>query len=214
MLVAQSAFQQPGGICQAPDTAVVASRLGAAWASGAMQLMGVVWMAMVLAMVPPLAMPAVRHVTARSLPQRRRRAAAGFLAAAAAPWLIFGVGAVVLAVIVDGARWPMVAGFLVAALWQLTPVKRDMLRLCHRSVALAATGWAADRDCLAFGWTQGLACLGSCWAMMLAPMLAHDSLPAMLAVQIIAISERWTSRPEIVRSALLLTGGAGLAIIA
>ena len=64
------------------------------------------------------------------------------------------------------------SGFVLAALWQLPPVKRRALRRCHRTFPLTLTGWGAHRDCFVHGTGYGMGCIGSCWAMMLGLMLA------------------------------------------
>ncbi|HET8863365.1 MAG TPA: DUF2182 domain-containing protein [Solirubrobacterales bacterium] len=138
------------------------------------------WALMATAMMLTTAMPAIRHVAVNSLYWRRRRSMLEFLAVFLAIWVIFS--AVVLGPL---ASWQpassaaLLAGVLaLAALWQLTPLKRRALRACHRPRALPPHGWRATAGVAHFGLTNGGACLASCWAMMLS--MAAVSSPMLL----------------------------------
>jgi|SRR5579859_785036 len=162
---------------------------------GRAEIIGI-WLLMVLAMMVPLQRFSIRLTATRSLWRRRERAIAGFLVGYLSPWLI--VGASVAALDVSATRNPWLGGlgFAIAAVWQLTPAKATALRACHRSVPLAPHGWRADRDCFRFGWLTGKGCLVSCWALMLACVLAGHSLAAMACVSVIAFAERYAIRPR------------------
>jgi predicted metal-binding membrane protein len=128
------------------------------------------WALMCVAMMVPVALPAVRHVAANSLRRRRRRAAAQFLVAYVAVWVAFG--ALVLPLLDPlAARFGPVllpVALLTAACWQVLPAQRHFLRACHRTVPLPPRGRLAVAGCLRFGTRHGLACLGVCWPFMLA----------------------------------------------
>ncbi len=81
---------------------------------------------MPVAMIPPLAVPLIRHVAVRSLAERRPRAWAAFLLGTLAPWLLVAMGAA--AAMRCLPAWMAATGFALAALWQLTPLKRRALR--------------------------------------------------------------------------------------
>jgi predicted metal-binding membrane protein len=141
-------------------------------------------------MIAPL-----RHVRARSLARRRPRAMALFCAGYAAVWMSAGV---VLAALALAARWaapaPLACVALVLAvalLWQASPAKQWCLNRCHRRPALAAFGATADRDAVRFGLAHGAACVGTCWALMLLPLVAGAGhLAAMAAVTLFVLAER------------------------
>lgn len=143
---------------------------GVAWPDGAVLAASLpMWSLMAVAMMLPTALPAVRHVAVNSLYWRRRRAVLEFLAVYLGIWAIFS--AIVLGVLTS---WPAanptaVLAFILAlaALWQLTPVKRRALRACHLPRALPPKGWRATAGVANFGLRNGGACLASCWAMML-----------------------------------------------
>jgi predicted metal-binding membrane protein len=158
------------------------------------------WLLMVLAMMVPLVRFGVRVAAARSLWRRRDRAIGGFLIGYLSPWPIAGVGVVALDVTLAGTPglqpWLTGAGFAVAAGWQLTSFKARALRACHQSIPLAPHGWRADRDCVRFGWLNGTHCLVSCWALMLACVLAGHSLTAMLCATVVGLAERYVVQPR------------------
>jgi predicted metal-binding membrane protein len=158
------------------------------------------WALMVVAMMLPLVLTAIRAASRRSLWQRRDRAIGGFLVGYLGLWLLVGLSASAVASVLrldDPGSVPQVAAvaFGVAAAWQNTAVKRRALWSCHRSVPLAPDGWRADRDCVGYGWMIGKHCLLSCWAMMLAGVLT-GSLPVMATVFVLSATERYANRPQ------------------
>ena len=85
-----------------------------------------------------------------------------------------------------------------AAAWQLTRWKLVALRACHRPVPLPPLGRRADAAVVRFGVRNGSACVGSCWAMMLAMGVASAGamLPAMVALTALVTSEKLAERPR------------------
>jgi predicted metal-binding membrane protein len=167
-----------------------------AWIPGVLS-----WLMMVVAMMVPLVLAQIRFTAARSLWRRRHRAIVGFLVGYLSLWLMVGLGAAALpaALGLDGwlrGPWAGALGFSVAAAWQLTPLKWRALRGCHRTMPLAPRGWQADRDCVRYGWLVGGQCLLSCWALMLACMLAGHGVLALAGVTIVTAAERYPRRPD------------------
>ena len=160
------------------------------------------WTLMVGAMMLPLVFAHLRVVAARSLWSRRQRAMVAFLVGYAGISLLAGAAGLALAQAADvvaqsvGSLALIATGFMVAAVWQLSPPKRRALSACHRTMPLAPRGWPAHRDCLRFGWTIGRSCVVSCAGLMLACVLAGHSLPAMVAVTVVAGSERVSVRAD------------------
>jgi predicted metal-binding membrane protein len=62
---------------------------------------------------------------------------------------------------------PLALALTIAAAWQLTALKRRWLRNCHRSIPFPPSGWPANKAALEFGLVNGIACVGSCSALML-----------------------------------------------
>jgi predicted metal-binding membrane protein len=149
---------------------------------------------MLTAMMAPLLIPALRHACARSLPRRRPRALTLVTVAYVATW---SVGVLVLNTVatalqtVASAGAAIAFGLFLAVVWQLSPWKQRCLNRHHAHPPLAAFGRAADLDVLRLGCVQGLWCFGSCWALMLLPLLA-DGWD--LSVMAIVALWMWTER--------------------
>ncbi|MGI9146424.1 MAG: DUF2182 domain-containing protein [Chloroflexota bacterium] len=158
------------------------------------------WLLMVAAMMLPVVVFSIRVSAARSLWRRRHRAIGGFLIGYIGPWVVMGAGLAGVAVEIGLERWlhglPWLAGagFGVAAAWHLAPARQRAVRGCHRTAPLAPDGWRADRDCLHFGWSTGCQCLISCWALMVACVLAGHTLAAMAGATTLAVAERYFVR--------------------
>lgn len=153
---------------------------------------------MFAAMMSPLLVAPLRHVHDRSFVSRRPRAMLLFIAGYATVWMITGV---TLQAIVLTALWAAPAPLLrlgvaaaAAMLWQVSPAKQWCLNRCHRQPQLAAFGAAADRDTFVFGLTNGAACAGACWALMLLTLfVGHAHLLAMIIVTLFVFAERLES---------------------
>jgi hypothetical protein len=137
------------------------------------------------------------HIRDRSFARRRLRASVLFAAAYGAIWMAAGVMLLELAMVVRlvvPVPWALVMAASIALVWQFSPVKQRCLNRCHGRPALAAFGPAADVDVLRFGLTQGIWCVGSCWALMLLPMLVSGwHVAAMAAVALWLCAERLDS---------------------
>ncbi|MCL9759803.1 DUF2182 domain-containing protein [Frankia sp. AiPa1] len=166
---------------------------GDAFSAESLWMFLVSWPFMLTAMMAPLLIPALRHVYVRSLPSRRRRTLALLTAAYAAIWsagglILFVLAGAILAIrrwlslspngtfFPDSAVFPddMVAlaiGVVVAVAWQFSPLKQRCLNRHHAHPPMAAFGRDADVAALRFGGMHAFWCLGSCWALMLLPLL-------------------------------------------
>lgn len=176
-------------------------------------LLGMV--AMVVAMMLPLTVANIRHVAWSSLWRRRHRAIAAFVAGYLAVWILVQAG-------IAGA-WGLVASFTgweragmvvmaAAVLWELSPVKRQRLRRCHRTVPLRPRGWRADADCAWYGVTTGLSCATMCWALMAACAAFAHSLLVMIVLFGVQLSGRYQRHPSPSLAALAVFGVCLVAI--
>jgi len=140
------------------------------------------WLLMLAAMMSPVLIGPLRHLATRSLRGRRLVAQASFVAGYAAIWSVGGVLLMVIADVLDrlDAATPIAVG--VATLWQLTPVKQRCLNGHHIRPSLAAFGLSADLAALRFGARLGAWCIGSCWALMLLPLVLMDHQLVAMAV--------------------------------
>jgi predicted metal-binding membrane protein len=116
------------------------------------------WVAMSAAMMLPSVVPAA------SLAGRFDRSGTIFVAGYAAVWAATGVVAYLAArVLADEGQWLAAAAVVLAAAYQLTPLKAACLHRCRSPL-----GMLLRRSTFRAGLEQGLACLGCCWALMLA----------------------------------------------
>ena len=162
------------------------------------------WMLMIAAMMLPLCVASIRATADRSLWRRRHRAIATWLIGYLSVWLVVGVAFSLVAALplfdaVSRSSTVALLVFVLAAAWQMSPLRARALRQCHRSEPLAPAGWRATRDCVRYGWTTGRHCAITCGALMLGCLLlGHDALGliAMIAATAIGLAERYMIRPD------------------
>lgn len=155
------------------------------------------WALMLLAMMTPLLIAPLRHVSARSLPRRRLRALVLLVLAAAVVWLAAAPLLLAAARLLELTAVPFVAGLVVVAVWQQAPVKQRCLNRHHAHPPLAAFGLRADRDVLRYGARHAFWCLGSCWALMVLPLLAGPGHLAAMAVASLWMWAELFDRPRV-----------------
>lgn len=136
----------------------------------------VAWLAMMSAMMFPAVSPVVR-LYARAAAAGRVAPLPAFVAGYIAVWTVLGfpgyVGwRVLMDPIAEGEAWAgRLAGvvLLVAAVWQLTPLKSVCLRHCRSPLSFFLRfGRSVTRPlgALRMGARHGVYCLGCCWALM------------------------------------------------
>jgi predicted metal-binding membrane protein len=169
---------------------------------------------MTVAMMTIGLLPLLRYVRTRTL-RRRWWSVPTVVAAYFAVWLLVGLVALSLTGRVELSPVAVVALLLVAAAWQLTPMKRWAMTSCERTTALRLSGRRATQSELRFGAHQGAWCVMSCWAVMLPMALgAQPAVPLMIAGTTVVTTERLTSRParaRLVGAAILAASAATLA---
>ena len=153
------------------------------------------WVLMLIAMMSPVLIAPIRHILLRTFKRRRARSIVIFLVGYAAIWITLGGVLLTIELAIDlfapKSYLPAVAAFTFASVWQCSPIKQRCLNRCHSHIELAAFGASADCDALRFGATFATWCAGSCWAMMLFPMLlARGHVLAMAAVAVLIFAER------------------------
>ncbi|HEY0332078.1 MAG TPA: DUF2182 domain-containing protein [Rhodopseudomonas sp.] len=178
-----------------------ADRLAATLALNPPGLLMLVWIAMLLAMMPPLLTQPIAHLRQRSLARRRWRALAVFAAGYALVWCC--AGAVLIASALALSLLQTVSGvpawgfaLMLALLWQFSPAKQLCLNRCHRLSRLSAFGLRAELDCLRYGAVHGVWCVGSCWALMLLPLTAGAAHLAVMAAASPALLLERTCAPR------------------
>jgi predicted metal-binding membrane protein len=192
------------GAISTRDTTSVSRGVGAGWT---LQM----FMLMVVAMMLPSATEPIRLTAALSLWRRRIRAIVEWILGFVAVWLL--AGAAILCArqlamhngLLPPGRVPMMTGLLIAAAWQLTPLKRLSLNGCHRLRPLAPHGPRADRDCVLYGAMIGRECVLSCGPMMAAMTLCdRNQAIVTLAMTAVVLGERLRRRTPRKTSALAL----------
>jgi predicted metal-binding membrane protein len=180
---------EPGGVAQHAhhSTAMAGNNAAAGLALG--------WALMLAAMMAPLLIAPIRHVRDRSFARRRARSIALFAAGYFAVWMAAGEVQLALSLAVrqtaPESSLPLALAVVIAMAWQFSPAKQRCLNRGHAHPHLPAFGHAADIGALRFGFTHGLWCIGSCWALMLLPLfIARGHLVAMAAVTLWLAGER------------------------
>jgi predicted metal-binding membrane protein len=164
---------------------------------------------MSLAMMGPTIVPAARQLAFNSLRRLRWRHLAVFVAAYLLVWT--AVGAVVLLLVGQlaiGGSVGVIAALSVAAVWQLTPLKRRGLALCHGPVVPPAFGWRGDAGCLRLGLKQGgyavvssgplmavmaVAGHGLAWMPLLTTVMFVEHIPLIGRRSLVPISVLWAA---------------------
>ncbi len=168
------------------------------------------WALMLVAMMAPTLIFPVRHIVRRSFRSRAARSVALFVVGYGAVWMAAGIvilaAVLLLSLLFPRSYLPAVAMAVIAVVWQCSPFKQRCLNRNHNHRELAAFGFAADLDVLRFGTAHGLWCVGSCWALMLLPMLLPEGhFAAMIAAAYVMASER-LDRPRTPRWRLYFPG--------
>lgn len=145
----------------------------------------IIWLTMCIAMMIPTAIQPIRYVAFASRVHRRQRVVLFFVAGFLAAWLPVGAG-----VALAQALLPRITGLaaisllVVAALWEVTSIKRRALLRCHRTAPIRFRGWAAYRSALSYGLRNGRTCTIACGPAMVAVMLVGH--PVVLTVGVAA----------------------------
>ena len=181
------------------------------------------WVVMMAAMmfpsVAPIAIMWSRTIVAKSTGARRTWRIATFVTGYLVAWAAYGVVAYIALVATERlvetapevAKWLGVAIFLIAGIYQLTPLKSACLRHC-RSPMMSLLHYASFRGRardFRVGLHHGLYCVGCCWGLMLVLVaVGVMNIPAMIALAAVIFLEKLWSRGWV------LTRVVGVAFIA
>lgn len=153
---------------------------------------------MVVAMMLPVALPAVRHVALNSMRHRRQLAISVYVLVYVGCWVLLGSAVLLVGgLLVDdwnvGNRLLLALALLIAAAWQLSRAKRRALFACGRTVPLPPSGWRANAGCARFALVQAQRCIVSCWALMVVTLAAGGvNIGWMCAVTALVLAEELT----------------------
>jgi predicted metal-binding membrane protein len=144
---------------------------------GALSWFTAVWVVMMAAMMFPSVAPTVAlysRLTRRSSLGWPLLFAAGYLLT----WAVAGVGAFAIGAVVDSisgdvlawdraGRWVAGATLVMAAAYELTPLKDVCLAKCHSPLGFLLGSWRDGwAGALQMGAKNGAWCVGCCWALM------------------------------------------------
>jgi predicted metal-binding membrane protein len=151
----------------------------------------IMWLAMILAMAPPLLLREIGRLWRTSLHRRRHLTLGSFLSGYVAVWLLVGVALAMLAGWVSASSNRVAAAIALIALWHCSPVRQRCLNACHRTPRLRVFGVVAQWDALRYGFASGGYCAGACGLAMLLVLLAPGQhLAGMAVVALLATVER------------------------
>lgn len=172
--------QATGNAVLAHDHALA---LGAPALPGALPVFLAAWSLMIVAMMLPASLPALRAVAQAAGAGPADRTVASFLGGYGTVWLVFGlaalVGDVVLQRVAQGmtgpaARpWPIDAAILAfAGAYQFAPLKRRSLAACRHPGEIGPLGAGRAAGGVGRGIRHGIDCVGSSGALMLVTFAA------------------------------------------
>jgi len=182
-----------------------------------------VWVVMMTAMMFPSVAPTVAlysRMTRRRSLGRPLLFAAGYLLT----WTVAGVAAFALGAVVDSlsggvlawdraGRWLAGATLVVAAAYELTPLKDVCLAKCHSPLGFLLGNWRDGwAGALKMGGKNGAWCVGCCWALMASLFALGIMSVTWMAViaGVIALEKMLPSRrvAAVATAALLVSLGA------
>jgi predicted metal-binding membrane protein len=189
------------------------------------------WVVMMAAMMFPSIVPvalAHRELHRRSTGGGQRGASAMFVLGYLAVWAAAGIGGYVVLEAgrsLDGGllgwheagRWAAAAVLLLAAGYELTPLKRTYLMRCRDPRAAVLEHWREGQGGgLCMGMRHGGACLGCCWALMAALFaLGAMSLGWMLLISVLIAAEKLLPRRAItILGVASVLGALGIGVAA
>ena len=140
------------------------------------------WLAMILAMSPPMLIREVGTLWRTSLRRNRTVRVILFLCGYSLVWVLAGLVAVPLHLANPG-NIALIGCMAIAVLvWQFSSPRLRLLRRCHRTPALRAFGFDASRESLRYGLGSGALCVGMCGPAMVLVLLTGQFHVLMMAV--------------------------------
>lgn len=198
-----------------------------AWSAIDALMMFLMWWVMMIAMMLPSAAPLILLYT--RVGQRRGQQFSSsspgyFCFGYLIMWGAFSLGATLLHAVgeqvhlVNGmmaiaGHWLAGCVFILAGIWQFSPIKSRCLEACRQPVQFLSRIWASGRmGALRMGLRHGLFCVGCCWAMMLllfvgGVMNLYWIAGLALLALIEKIASRWPYTPYAIGFGFMIMGG-------
>jgi predicted metal-binding membrane protein len=151
-----------------------------------------IWLAMILAMAPPLLLREIRHLWRSSLRRMRPLTIASFLCGYVGTWLLAGVALSALHGWIGSHFERIALAIVLVAVWQCSPARQRCLNACHRVRTLRVFGAASQLDSLRYGSSTGCYCIATCSLLMFLALLVNDHhLGAMVVAAAASTFERY-----------------------
>ena len=151
----------------------------------------VLWLAMIMAMAPPLLMRDLGRVWRSSLRRLRHLTIASFLGGYVGVWMLVGVALAMLSERLAATSTGIGVTVALVGLWHCSPARQRCLNACHRVPTLRVFGARAQWDSLRYGVATGGYCAAACGLVMLLVLLVKDHhLIGMAVTAIVATVER------------------------
>ena len=150
------------------------------------------WLAMILAMTPPLLIREIAYLWRSSLRRARYLAVTSFVIGYAAVWMISGAALSTLLGLITINTGHIVLAAVLAILWHASPARQRPLNACHRLPALRVFGPAAHWDSIRYGVQTGGNCVAACFLVMLLTfMVTRQHLATMAIAAVVMTIERY-----------------------
>jgi len=210
-----------------------ATEMGGRFSVGTFGFFIALWVLMMAAMMFPSVWPAVAIY---GLVARRRAATGGarivrsatFVGGYLCSWVLVGLAAYWLLALAraagldsltsgEVARYGVAPITLLAALYELTPLKRACLRHCRGPLAFFMSNWRDGvRGAFKMGAAHGVYCVGCCWMLMVVLLALGAMSVTWMAVISIAIAVEKLAPAALSRLAdrLLIAGLLAIGVIA
>ena len=150
------------------------------------------WLAMILAMAPPLLVREIGRLWRTSLRRLRHLTIASFVTGYGGVWLLAGLvlSIILRSMTVSSGRTAIAVALI--ALWLCSPARQRCLNACHRLPTLRVFGVTSQWDALRYGISTGCYCVAACGFVMLLVLLAtNDHLMVMGLAAVVTTLERY-----------------------
>ena len=168
------------------------------------------WLIMIIAMMWPLLIVPALAVTQRSLSMRSTRNTAMMTIGYGTVWAATALPAWIVLTAYDylhfDPRIGTLIGCIIAAVWQVSPLKRDLALKCNPTPHFPNDNSKRLISMFSFGAKFAKQCVLSTFLLMVPPMFGGHGILLMGILLILMMAERAISTPDFRMSAIILIG--------
>jgi predicted metal-binding membrane protein len=151
-----------------------------------------VWLAMILAMSPPLLLREIGRLWRTSLRRLRHLTIGWFVCGYVGVWSVAGVGLAIIFGWLTVSSGRIGVAVALIAIWYCSPARQRCLNACHRPATFRVSGTAAQGDALRYGISTGGYCAAACGPAMVLVVLATDYHLVVMAFAVaVSVVERY-----------------------